>query len=194
MIATRQNIVPTGVMIKVKVHEFDDELLEIINNIDTENLLVPEIIEEWLEQVSTNDEFKNIKLMTIDEYSGQFNTMPSITDSVKKINTFEGTRMFIPFVEIQRLDKNDLKRHEELSGEGLIITKYMMTFTDFNKKYLLDKTQEAYPDFFELSDGQFIVNSIRLTVDGATNTIGKKLTGRAAEIQARREKNQKDKE
>jgi hypothetical protein len=69
----------------------------------------------------------------------------------------------------------------ELSGEGKLITPFMISFKNYSKTYLKDKDNS----FFNLEKDNIIINDIILVLDGSSKL---KLTGRAAELAKRKGK------
>jgi len=174
----------TGTLLKVSIVPIDENITEVFNKMNTEELLVPEIISDWLENKPNDLEYR---LIQTDNYAAQFNLMPDAVKNTIELHTLEGLRHFILVKDIHELKTNELKRHEELSGEGTIIPKFSLSFIDFGSRYLVD--QES--DFFNISDNEFIINSVRLTLDNSSpQTSRLKLTGRAAEKAAARKQHE----
>jgi len=159
-------LIKTIVISPENVEEFFDQVIK-------DNLILEDIILEWTENSSSI-------LFPINQYKSQIYLMKNDI----KIYSFEingVTEEFIFLEEVDRLGVEHLKNKEELSGEGKLITPFMLKFSDFSKKYLINLDQN--PDFFDLPKNGIILNDVRLIMVGKPKP---RLTGRAAEIAKRK--------
>ena len=170
-----------GFLQKISIVPLTTDIENNFKALNPQDLIMPEIAEEWYSST------KDIKIMEVDNYLTQLNLLPEIKKNIMVLEVSSGNRNFLFFKELSRLEKLDLIRHAELSGEGNIISDFSLKFTDFKKRYLKDQTST----FFELESDQLIINSIRLTADTSSQNYSRlKLTGAAAERAALRKKQQ----
>jgi len=138
-----------------------------------------DILDAWHEK----EEFNNILLFPLQNHLSQFNLIREFIPSIYEVQNKSYQGEFIFLIEEDKIELSDIRNAEELSGEGVILTNFNLKFADYPKKY----TKNNNIAFFNLNPDQIIINNIRLVVDNTTPSLGLKLTGRAAEIQARRE-------
>jgi len=150
------DIKPQGALIKYKIKPKKESMPELEN----EN--------EWLPEELVLE----YNLFPYYQYKIDFRIGPA-SDEKFKINDFE----FIGIQELEILPVEKLKNALELTDEGKILTPFVLSFKDFNKKYNKEDN-----NFFNLNSDEFIYNDIWLTLEKPEM----KLTGRAAEIAKRR--------
>lgn len=168
-----------GALVKYNMVDVDDEILDqFFGSLDTTGWQIEEMLEEW------SKKFEDIILFPVDEYMSQFTLISKDVPLLKTFNVNNSTFQCIFIVEDSKLRLDNIRNAEELSGEGKIITSFNLKFTDYNTKFTRETTQE----FFKLEPSQIILNSVRLVVDNNDRTLEMKLTGKAAEIAAKRKK------
>jgi len=153
--------------IKVNLLGIDEFFYPIKND----NLTLEEILFEWYEKYQD----ENIILFPINKYYSQIKLMIKDIPTIYEIHIDGIDYKFIFLKECSKLEINDLKNIEELSGIGQIITPFDLNFTDFSKKFEIKNS-----GFFNINKNNIILNNIKLILDEGIS--GLKLTGRAAEI------------
>jgi len=159
----------------IAVEPSDIDLDTFFMKASKDHLFLEDILLEWLERKDT----ENIILFPIKQYQSQINIMRKDIPKFYSTTIDGNEEEFIFLSEVDKIDVKKLKNKEELSGEGKLITPFMLTFEDFNKKYLINPDE----DFFNLPVNGIILNEVRLVVAGSPKI---KLTGRAAEIAKKR--------
>jgi len=142
-----------------------------------EKLSLEEIIFEWHEKF----EKEGILLFPINNFKSQIDLMRKDIPYFYKTTIEDQEIEFIFLAEYDRLEIEDLKNIEELSGVGKILTAFDLKFENFSKKY----TKNNHKKFFRLEDISIILNNVRLIIDKEDGP-NLKLTGRSAEIAKKR--------
>ncbi len=140
-------------------------------------------LEDILMAWSELSEFSNVVLLPIARYKSQFDTMQN--DIPYIYPEIAGTEIIF-LVEDDRIDIKDIKNAEELSGAGKVLVPFNLKFENFPEKYTLSNNTE----FFKLDSNQILLNNVKLILDDTGDqpgyNSGVKLTGRAAEIAAKK--------
>jgi len=169
-----------GQLIKTSIVEMPDKIeKDFFKVIENDELFLGDVLLAW-EEIVKEKKMDDLLLFPIDSFRSQLNLM---VPHIKKIYTLDidnEKKNFIVLKINQKLKIDNLRNTEELSGEGKIITPFMLKFQDFSKKYLRDKTL----DFFDLKENDIILNEIRIIAEEGhrPSRLTGKLTGRAAEI------------
>jgi hypothetical protein len=140
-----------------------------------DKLFLEDILLAWLEDEST----KGTILFPINNYQSQLYIMRKDIPNTYSILIDDKLEEFIFLEELDTIDIKKLKNKEELSGEGKLITYFMLSFEDFNKKYLINPEE----NFFDMPKNGIILNDVRLVISKSPEI---SLTGRAAEIAKRK--------
>ena len=164
---------PIGELVKtIIIIPSKKEVKEFFDQVKVDDLSFEEIIFEWNENHDTI-------ILDILPYTNQF----QVEEEMPFVYTYnkDNEAMHFIFLEIQeKILPNQLKNVEELSGEGQLITPFMLKFADYNQKYLINPEL----NFFNLPKNGIILNGIRLVLDSQKP----KLTGRAAELAKKKER------
>ncbi len=147
-------------------------------------------IEDILDAWNDDEKYINTLLFPLKLHQSQFNLIKDKLTCVHEFKNKEYQGEFIFLIKKDELNIKDIKNAEELSGEGSVILEFGLRFTDFPKHYTKYNTPEN-EEFFDLNDSQMIINNVRLVID-KDQSLGTKLTGKAAEIAARRAKEAKE--
>lgn len=147
--------------------------------------LLADILDAWHEL----EAFKNVILLPIDNYKSQFATMNDVQRYIHEIPAEGKIHELVFLAQSDILELPDLKNTEELSGMGKLLVPFNLQFENFGRKFTPKNDQR----FFTLEPNQVILNSVRLIIDDNQDdgTVGGlKLTGKAAEIAARKARNE----
>ena len=163
-----------GELIKVTTIEVTG-LEDFFQKAKDENWILEDILDEW----SIIE--KDILLLPMKTFKSQ---LLMVQDHMPIPIIFQNTEVDEEFLFLKKeevLPTSKIRNAVELSGEGKLITSYDLKFKDFNR-YLRVKEDS----FFGIEPDQIILNQVRLIQDSDTPTLGIKLTGKAAEIAAKR--------
>ncbi len=151
-----------------------------------EDWTIEDILDAWNE----DEKYINTLLFPLKLHRSQFNLIKDKLTCVYEFKNKEYQGEFIFLIESDKIPVSDLKNTDELSGEGAVVLEFNLRFTDFPKHYTRRNTPED-KEFFNLKDNQMIINTVRLVID-RDQSLGTKLTGKAAEIAARKAKEAKE--
>ena len=162
-----------GNMLKFKVIKINqNDLDDILMVADLEDWPIEDVIDEW-------SILNDTALFPYYMFPNEF----KLVDFDKYLIEYKG-QFLLPVREVAKKEAEQLQRSIELTGIGRVLIPFSLKFHDF------DIFLREPDDFFNLDDKSFIYNSLVL-VDEPDS--GLKLTGRAAEIQRRKnEKNNQD--
>jgi hypothetical protein len=174
------NIKQLGSIAKYSIIEPNIDTDDFFKQAKKEDWLFEDIIMAWEEQ----EEFKGIILIAINQYASQFATMKDIP-FILPLYVNKDKYKLIFLKEEAEIGIEDLKNIDELSGIGKLLVPFNLIFEDFNTKY----SRRDNETFFDLEPHQILINKVRLVLEknaeGGFDS-GIKLTGRAAEIAAKR--------
>jgi hypothetical protein len=176
LIRKEEQVTAIGQLLKtIAVDPENIDIDDFFKIVVADNLILEDILLEWSERKDTND----IILFPINQYQAQLFIMRKDIPKIYSVILNDKEEEFIFLKAVDTIDGKSLKNKEELSGEGKLITPFMLTFEDYNKKYLINQED----NFFDLPKNGIILNEIRLVISGQPKI---KLTGRAAEIAKKR--------
>jgi len=172
-----------GKLVKCQIEniELDSEYGVFLTECQNDDLILPDILMEFYEKYNSKD----ILLLKVTELVTQIAVLKLEFDIQPFTLKVEGRdETFIILHKLDEINTNEIKNADELSGCGKVLTKFELGFMDYAKKF----TRSNLTDFFDLNPNEIILNSVILALDDGTPTLAPKLTGRAAEIAARRAK------
>ena len=175
-----ETIKTKGKLIKTKAidpENYDINMDDFFKKIIENQYSIEDVILEWDDQFSDKD----LIILPVNNFKSQINIMEKDIPIIHSVIIDKEREYFIVLKIIEELEVNDLKNMTELSGEGKLITPFMISFKNYSKTYLKDKDNS----FFNLEKDNIIINDIILVSDGSPKF---KLTGRAAELAKRKGK------
>lgn len=149
---------------------------------EKEKWLIEDVLLEWAQ----DDILKELVVLPLEHYRTQFTTMEQHIPFIMGLALDDKKYELVFLEEVDRIKIDDIKNAEELSGAGRVLVPFNLKFENFPLKY----TKENNTEFFKLMPGQILLNGVRLVLDKTEGQggydSGIKLTGKAAEIAARK--------